>query len=58
MMEMVVFALVLVFAQLIGSLIVGALAMKYFMSKHYIKKCTKMMQEVTQEVLEEMEENF
>lgn len=58
MMEIIVFALVLVFAQLIGSCIVGALAMKYFMSKAYIKKCTKMMQEVTQEVLEEMGDTF
>lgn len=58
MMELIVFALVLVFAQLIGGCIVSALAVKYFMSKRYIKKCTKLMQEVTQEVLNEMGDEF
>ena len=56
MLELIVFAVVLVIAQVVGSLIVMNVMMKKFMTKEFIKKYTKMGFEVGQEIAEEMEE--
>lgn len=56
MLEMIVFAVVLVIAQVVGGLIVANVMMKKFMNKEFIKKYTKMGVEIGQEIAEEMED--
>lgn len=58
MLEIIVFAVTLVFAQLLGGLIVMGISMKWFMSKKFIKKYTKMALEVGEEIQDEMEDDF
>lgn len=58
MLEMVVFALVLVAAQFIGGFIMFKYVMKKYMNKEFIKAYTKMGLEVAQELTAEMEDKF
>ena len=58
MLEMIVFALVLVTAQVLGGLIMTQIMMKKFMNKEFIKKYTKMGMEAGKELVEEMEDDF
>lgn len=58
MLEMVVFALVLVLAQFVGGFIMMKYVMKAYMNKEFIKSYTKMGMEVVQEIAKEMEEDF
>jgi hypothetical protein len=58
MLEMVVFALVLVLAQFVGGFIMMKYVMKAYMNKEFIKSYTKMGMEVAQEIAKEMEEDF
>lgn len=51
MMEIIVFAIALVVAQMAAGLII----MKIFMSKNYIKKVAKMSVEIGKELAEEMD---
>lgn len=51
MMEIIVFAITLVVAQMAAGLII----MKIFMSKKYIKKVAKMSLEISQELTEELD---
>lgn len=56
MLEMIVFAVTLVVAQLVGGYIMYKFMMKQLMNKEYIKKTSKMMAEVAMEIQEEMED--
>lgn len=58
MLNVIVFAVTLVVAQCIGGYIMYKIMMHKLMDKNYLKKTTKMMYEVAQELTEEMEEDF
>lgn len=58
MLEMVVFALVLVTAQFVGGIIMTKYMMKKYMNKEFIKSYTKMGLEVAEELISEMEDKF
>lgn len=58
MLEMIVFAITLVVAQLVGGYIMYKIMMKQLMNKEYLKKMSKMTYEVAMELQEEMEDNF
>jgi hypothetical protein len=58
MLEMVVFAVTLVVAQLVGGYIMMQIVVKQFMNKEFIKKYTKMGMEVGKELVEEMEDEL
>lgn len=58
MMDMVMFAVIFTSVQLIMGFIATFVAMKYFMSKRYLKKATKTIMEATEEIQEEMLEDF
>ena len=55
MLEMIVFALTLVGSYVVASLIMAYVMMKWFMRKDFIKRYTKMMVEVTEEIAEELD---
>jgi hypothetical protein len=55
---MIVFAITLVAAQLVGGFIMYELMMARFMNVKYLKKMTKKFIDVSNELVEEMEENF
>ena len=56
MLEMIIFAVVLVIAQTLSAYIMMNIMMKQFMSKKFIKKYSKMAVEATKVIQEEMEE--
>jgi uncharacterized protein YneF (UPF0154 family) len=58
MLDMLMFAIIFVSVQLIGGFIATVVAMKYFMSKRYIKKMTKTMNDIVKEAQEEMLDDF
>ena len=58
MLEMVIFALVLVTAQFVGGFIMIKYMMKKYMNKEFIKSYTKMGMEVAQELTLEMGDLF
>ena len=58
MLEMIVFAVVLVIAQMIGGYIMMEIMMKRFMSAKFIKKYSKMAMGVAEELSNEMEDMF
>lgn len=58
MLEMVVFALVLVISQFVGGYIMMKVIMHQFMNKDFIKKYAKMGIEASMEIQEEMEDEF
>lgn len=51
MLEMVMFAVIFTGVQILG----GLLVMKYFLSKKFMKKYTKMAAEISKEMIDEME---
>lgn len=58
MLEVIVFAVTLVVAQFVSTLIMLKYVMKKFMNKQFIKEYTKMGIDVAQELTEEMEDDF
>ena len=58
MLEMIIFAVVLVIAQTAAGLIMMSVVMKKYMSKEFIKKYSKMAMEVAEEIQDEMEDEF
>ena len=58
MLEVIVFAITLVVAQLVGGYIMYKIMMHQIMNKNYLKKMTKMTYEVAMELQEEMEDAF
>lgn len=58
MLEVIVFAITLVVAQLVGGFIMYEIMMARFMNVKYLKKMSKKIIEVSNELVEEMEENF
>lgn len=58
MLEMIVFAVTLVVAQLVGGYIMYKIMMHQLMNKEYLKKMSKMTYEVAMELQEEMEDEF
>lgn len=58
MLEMIVFAITLVVAQLIGGYIMYEIMMARFMSPKYLKKMSKKIVDVSNELVKEMEEDF
>lgn len=58
MLEMVVFALVLVTAQFVGGIIMMKYVMKKYMNKEFLKSYTKMGLEVAEELTREMGDKF
>ena len=55
---MIVFAVTLVVAQLVGGYIMYKIMMHQLMNKEYLKKMSKMTYEVAMELQEEMEDDF
>lgn len=55
MMEMIAFAITFVVAQTVAGLIVMGIAMKFFMSKKTLKKYSKMVIELSNEIVEELD---
>lgn len=58
MLEVIVFAVTLVVAQLIGGYIVYEIMMARIMSPKYLKKMSKKVLDVSMELAKEMEEDF
>lgn len=58
MMDMLMFAVIFTSVQLVMGFIATFVAMKYFMSKRYLKKATKTIMEATQELQEDLLEDF
>lgn len=58
MLNIIVFAVTLVAAQLVGGYIMYEIMMHKLMNKEYIKKMSKMAYEAAMELTEEMEEKF
>lgn len=58
MLEVIVFAITLVVAQLVGGFIMYEIMMARFMNVKYLKKISKKFIDVSNELVEEMEENF
>ena len=56
MLEVIVFAVTLVFAQIVGGFIMYEIMMARIMNKEYLKKISKQMLEVSMEIANEMEE--
>ncbi len=56
MLEMIVFAVTLVIAQFVGSLIMFKYVMNRYMNKAFLKEYAKMGMEAAQEIAEEMED--
>lgn len=60
MVELIIFAVILVSLQAVSALVIGKItmnkAMDKFMSKEFLKDYMKMMMKVTNEVMKEMEE--
>lgn len=58
MLEVIVFAVTLVFAQIVGGVIMYEIMMARFMNAKYLKKMCKKMLDVSNELAEEMEDEF
>ena len=58
MLEIIVFAVTLVFAQLVGGFIMYEIMMARVMSPKYLKKMSKKVLEVSMELAKEMEDEF
>ena len=58
MLEMIIFAVVLVIAQCVGGYIMMKFMVKQFMTKEFIKNYSKIGIEVAKEIQEEMEDMF
>lgn len=58
MLEVIVFAVTLVVAQLIGGYIMYEIMMARIMSPKYLKKMSKKVLDVSMELAKEMEEDF
>lgn len=58
MMEMVVFALTFVVAQMICGVLTMYVSFKIFMNKKFIKKWVETSMEIGKEIQEELEEDF
>lgn len=58
MLEMIVFAITLVVAELVGACIMYEIMMARFMNVKYLKKMSKKFIDVMNELSEEMEEEF
>lgn len=58
MLEIIVFAVTLVFAQLVGGFIMYEIMMARFMSPKYLKKMSKKIIDVSNELVKEMEDEF
>lgn len=58
MLEMIVFAVTLVVAQLVGGYIMYEILMARLMSPKYLKKMSKKVLDVSMELAKEMEEEF
>ena len=58
MLDLVVFAVTMVFAQCVGGYIMYKIMMKQLMNKEYLKKMSTMTYEVAMELQEEMEDDF
>lgn len=58
MLEVIVFAITLVVAQLVGGFIMYEIMMARFMNVKYLKKMSKKIIDVSNELVEEMEENL
>lgn len=58
MLEIIVFAVTLVVAQLVGGFIMYEIMMARFMNKNYLKKMSKKVYDVSMELVKEMEDDF
>lgn len=58
MLEIIVFAVTLVVAQIIGGVIMYEIMMARFMSPKYLKKMSKKILEVSTDLAKEMEDEF
>ena len=58
MLEIIVFAITLVVAQLVGGYIMYKIMMKQLMNKEYLKKMSKLTYDVAMELQAEMEDDF
>ena len=58
MLEMIIFAVVLVIAQMIGGYVMMQIMMKQYMNKEFIMKYSKIAMEAAKELTEEMEDIF
>ena len=58
MLEIIVFAVTLVVAQLVGGFIMYEIMMARFMSPNYLKKMSKKILVVSNELVKEMEDEF
>lgn len=58
MLEVIVFAVTLVVAQIIGGLIMYEIMMARMMSPNYLKKMSKKIMDVSFELAKEMEDEF
>lgn len=58
MLEMIVFAITLVVAQLVGGFVMYEIMMARFMNPKYLKKMSKKIIKVSNELVEEMEDEF
>lgn len=56
MLEIIVFAVALVVAQVTAGIILTVVGMKLMLNKSFLKKYNKMLREITEEIIDEMYE--